>query len=259
MSLDSTGTSRSALHGQVAIVVGVGGQIGGATARELAARGAAVACLDSSLEAVQVLAEAISITGGTADAQQVDVTDDSSVKEAIAAVRQKRPDITILVNAAGIQGPTGLRTHEIDDESFWKVQEVNLMGAVRVSRHVLPTMLERRYGRIVHLSSMAGKDGNALMSPYSTSKAALIGLVKAMGKEYATSGITINALAPAMLDTPFNASHPPEMRKALIAMIPMGRTGTVAEAVAAICWIASPECSYTTGFVFDLSGGRATY
>jgi 2-dehydro-3-deoxy-L-rhamnonate dehydrogenase (NAD+) len=152
-----------------------------------------------------------------------------------------------------------VKAHDVDLEDFDTVYRINLRGALVASQAVLPGMLEQNYGRILHVASIAGKEGNAGMAAYSATKAGLIGLVKSMAKDYAETGITINALAPAVIQTPMVDALPQATVDYMTAKIPMRRCGTLQEVAAMIAWIVSPACSFTTGFTFDLSGGRATY
>lgn len=247
------------LRGQGVVVVGAGAGIGRATALLLAARGAGVACVDRDLAAAEETACAVNENGGSAIAAFGDVTDPPSLKEAFdTAVRTFR-QVHAVVNCAGVQGPLGMRSHEVTLDDLDAVYAVNLRGALAVSQMALPHMLDNRYGRIAHVASVAGKEGNPNMIGYSATKAGLIGMVKAQGKEYAEDGITVNALAPAVIRTEFVASQPPEVVSYMTEKIPMRRTGTVEEAASILAWMVSPECSFTTGFTFDLSGGRATY
>jgi 2-dehydro-3-deoxy-L-rhamnonate dehydrogenase (NAD+) len=163
------------------------------------------------------------------------------------------------VNCAGITGRTSVTTHEVDVDDFDTVYRVNLRGAFLVSRSVIPRMLPHGYGRLLHVASIAGKEGNAGMLAYSATKAGLIGMVKVMGKEYAETGITVNALAPAVIRTAMVEALPQEQVDYMTSRIPMRRGGELSEAAEMIAWIVSPACSFTTGFTFDLSGGRATY
>jgi 2-dehydro-3-deoxy-L-rhamnonate dehydrogenase (NAD+) len=164
-----------------------------------------------------------------------------------------------LVNCAGITGKTNVKGHEVDLADFDAVYRINLRGALVVAQAVLPRMLAQNYGRILQVASIAGKEGNAGMAAYSASKAGLIGLVKSMAKDYAETGVTINALAPAVIQTPLVDALPQATIDYMTAKIPMRRCGTLEEVAAMIAWIVSPACSFTTGFTFDLSGGRATY
>ena len=163
------------------------------------------------------------------------------------------------MNCAGITGKTGIKAHEVEADDFDAVYRINLKGAFLLTKAVLPHMLKQDYGRVLHVASISGKDGNAGMQAYSATKAGLIGFVKSVGKDYAETGITINALAPAVIYTDMVAAMPEQQVKYMTDKIPMKRTGKLEEAAAMIEWIVSPECSFTTGFCFDLSGGRATY
>jgi 3-oxoacyl-[acyl-carrier protein] reductase len=164
-----------------------------------------------------------------------------------------------VVNCVGITGTTGIQSHEVDCHDFRHVLDVNLVGAFHVSQAAIRRMLPVGYGRIIHLASIAGKEGNAGMVAYSASKAGLIGMVKSQGKEYATSGITINAIAPAVIWTSLVDALPEEQIKYMTDKIPMARCGTLSEIADLVVWMASPAASFTTGFTYDLSGGRATY
>jgi 3-oxoacyl-[acyl-carrier protein] reductase len=167
--------------------------------------------------------------------------------------------IDILVNSAGITGQTNIKSHEVPVENLRLVFEVNFMGSYLVSKYVLPWMLKNDYGRILHIASIAGKEGNAGMLAYSASKAAVIGMTKVQGKEYAQTGITVNALAPAVIRTALVDAMPEEQVVYMTDKIPMKRCGTLTEAADCALFIVSPENSFTTGFTYDLSGGRATY
>ncbi|MBO0785233.1 MAG: SDR family oxidoreductase [Actinobacteria bacterium] len=247
------------LSGQGAVVVGAGGGIGRAAALLLAQRQASVLCLDRDATAADATVGAIAEAGGTARAQSADVTDPASLTAAFAAAVASFGQVHAVINCAGIQGPLGRRSHEVSLEDFDAVYAINLRGALAVSQMALPHMLQHGYGRIAHVASIAGKEGNPNMIGYSSTKAGLIGMVKAQGKEYAEDGITINALAPAVIRTPFLDTQPPEVITYMTDRIPMKRTGTVREAAQLLAWMVSPACSFTTGFTFDLSGGRATY
>ncbi len=242
-----------------AVVLGAGSGIGSATAHLLASRGARVACLDRDGEAAQSTVDSISSKGGDAISACTDITDRDSLEGAFRIVSNHWGQLHSVINCVGIQGQLGILSHEVSLADFDKVVAINLRGALSIGQVAISHMLPFRYGRIVHVSSIAGKEGNPNMIAYSTTKAGLIGMVKAQGKEYATSGITINALAPAVIQTPFLDTQPAEIIGYMTAKIPMARTGTIEEAAQLLCWMASPECSFTTGFTFDLSGGRATY
>ncbi|WP_316978470.1 SDR family NAD(P)-dependent oxidoreductase [Shumkonia mesophila] len=244
---------------QTAVVVGAARGIGRAVAERLAARGAAVAGYDRDAGALAEAGTAFAKKGLVLECQDVDITDEAAVAAAIERTRAHHSGIHILVNCAGITGKTGIPAHQVEAANFEAVLRINLTGAFLLTKAVVPVMLEQGYGRILHVASISGKDGNAGMLAYSASKAGLIGLVKSAGKDYAETGITINALAPAVILTDMVAAMPAHQVKYMTDKIPMKRTGKLEEAAAMIEWIVSPECSFTTGFCFDLSGGRATY
>ena len=164
-----------------------------------------------------------------------------------------------MVNAAGIVGPTSTRITDYSLSAFDDIYSVNLRGAFLMTRHAIRIMEKRNYGRILLIASIAGKEGNPGMVGYSATKAGVIGLVKGVGKEDAETGITVNGLAPAVIRTAMNENTAPEQLEYMISKIPMKRLGTVAEVASIATWILSKDASFTTGFVFDLSGGRATY
>lgn len=237
-------------------VVGAASGIGAAAARFLAREGVRVACLDRDVDGAAQLARSID---GEAMAARCDVTDPASVDEAVTVTAKEFGQIHGLVNCAGITGRTNVKGHEVDLADFDRVYQVNLRGAFILSQAILKHMLPFGYGRVLHVASIAGKEGNAGMTAYSATKAGLIGLVKSLGKDYPETGITINALAPAVIRTPLVDALPEETVKYMTDKIPMRRCGELKEAAAMIAWIVSPACSFTTGFTFDLSGGRATY
>jgi NAD(P)-dependent dehydrogenase (short-subunit alcohol dehydrogenase family) len=242
-----------------AIVVGAASGIGRAAAEFLARKGIAVGCVDRDGAGAEEAAEAIRRSGGTAIAATADVTDDATVRPAVERVAREFGPVQALVNCAGVTGKTNVKAHAVDLEDFDAVCRINLRGALVLSQAVLPQMQAQNYGRILHVASIAGKEGNAGMTAYSASKAGLIGLVKSMAKDYAETGITINALAPAVILTPMVVALPQATVDYMTAKIPMRRCGTLEEVSEMIAWIVSPACSFTTGFTFDLSGGRATY
>jgi NAD(P)-dependent dehydrogenase (short-subunit alcohol dehydrogenase family) len=242
-----------------AIVVGAASGIGRAAAEFLARKGIAVGCVDRDGASAEEAAEAIRRSGGTAIAATADVTDDATVRPAVERVAREFGPVQALVNCAGVTGKTNVKAHAVDLEDFDAVCRINLRGALVLSQAVLPQMQAQNYGRILHVASIAGKEGNAGMTAYSASKAGLIGLVKSMAKDYAETGITINALAPAVILTPMVVALPQATVDYMTAKIPMRRCGTLEEVSEMIAWIVSPACSFTTGFTFDLSGGRATY
>jgi 2-dehydro-3-deoxy-L-rhamnonate dehydrogenase (NAD+) len=244
------------LSGQTAIVTGGASGIGLAIARRLRADGAFVALFDFDPKAFAALDREF---GGQGRGFKADVTDESSVRSAVAEVLKERGRVDILVNSAGVTGKTNVRSQEVAVDDFDFVLRVNVRGPFLTSKHVLPAMLERGYGRILHIASIAGKEGNAGMVAYSTSKAALIGMTKVQGKECAENGVTVNALAPAVVRTPMVDALPEAQVKYMTDKIPMKRCCTLDEVAATAAFIVSPAASFTTGFTFDLTGGRAVY
>jgi len=246
------------LAGQVFVVVGGGGGIGGEIVRHLVARRASAVVADRDRAAAErVVASVVDV--GRATAVSADVTEPSSLEAAVAQAIDRFGTLHGVCNAAGITGETGRPSHEIALADFDRVVAVNLRGAFALSQAALPPLLERRYGRILHIASIAGKEGNAGMVSYSASKAGLIGMVKSQGKEYATSGVTVNAMAPAVIRTELVERMPPAQVEYMTSRIPMARCATLAEAAELAAWILSPAASFTTGFTFDLTGGRAVY
>jgi NAD(P)-dependent dehydrogenase (short-subunit alcohol dehydrogenase family) len=189
----------------------------------------------------------------------VDITREDMVKSAIEKVAERFGRIDLLINSAGITGKTNIKSHEVATEDLLSVFNVNFMGSYFTSKYALPVMLRHNYGRILHIASIAGKEGNAGMLAYSSSKAAVIGMTKVQGKEYAGTGITVNALAPAVIRTALVEAMPEAQVRYMTDKIPMGRCGTLEEASDLVVFIVSEQTSFTTGFIFDLSGGRATY
>lgn len=246
-------------EGQTAVVVGAADGIGKAAATLLAQRGVRVACLDRNLAGAEEVARSLTSDTAAALAVGTDVVDAASVEHAIGRVREELGPVAALVNCAGTTGVTGRKSEDVDVEDFELVYRVNLRGAFLLSKAVLPGMVAEGYGRVLHVASIAGKEGNAGMVAYSATKAGLIGMVKAQGKEYAETGVTVNALAPAVIRTAMVEAMPPAQVEYMTERIPMRRTGRLQEAAETICWAVSPACSFTTGFTFDLSGGRAVY
>ncbi len=242
--------------GQVAIVTGAASGLGLAITKKLAAEGAQVALLDLNAAALQTTA---GLVGPNAAVFPVDLTNEERVRSIIAQIGEKFGRIDILVNSAGVTGKTNIKSHDVDTSDLRFVFDVNFMASFFTARAVLPWMLKQNYGRILHIASVAGKEGNAGMLAYSASKAAVIGMTKVQGKEYAETGITVNALAPAVIQTPMVDVMPPQQVKYMTDKIPMKRCGTLDEIAHMATFIVSPETSFTTGFTFDMTGGRATY
>ena len=247
---------QTGFNAQVAIITGAASGLGLVIAHKLLNEGAYVGLFDVNIEALRE--EFI----GNPDKEEfvsVDVTDPAMVEKGVEQVVARFGKIDILINCAGITGATNIKSHEVDPENMRKVFEINFMGSFNTSKAVLPHMLANGYGRILHIASIAGKEGNAGMLAYSASKAAVIGMAKVQGKEYADTGVTINALAPAVIRTPLVEAMPDTQVQYMTDKIPMRRCGTLEEAANMAAFIVSAENSFTTGFTFDLSGGRATY
>ena len=242
--------------GKVVVVTGAARGIGLAVAERLAGKGWTVVGLDRDGETLETRMASLR---GTGHAVATDLVEHAEVEKAISGIADKFGRIDALVNCAGITGKTGVKAHEVDPDDFDLVYRINLYAAMLLTRAVVPVMLRNGYGRILHVASIAGKEGNAGMLAYSATKSGLIGLVKSAAKDYAETGITINALAPAVIRTDLVAAMPEAQVKYMTDKIPMKRTGELEEAAAMIEFIVSPECAFTTGFTFDLSGGRATY
>ena len=244
---------------QVALITGAAQGIGFGISRRLGSEGAAVALLDKDEARLNSAAEELAGSGVTAQAVSGDVTDQAQVAAAVAQVLEKFGKIDVLVTCAGITGETNVRPHEVDPADFDRVMALNVRGMYLCIRAVLPAMLQADYGRIVNIASISGKDGNAGMLAYSTSKAAVIGMTKVIGKEYADTGITCNCIAPAVVRTAMVDALPDEQVKYMTDKIPMRRTGEIEEIAAVVAFAASREASFTTAFTFDASGGRAVY
>ena len=243
-------------NGQVAIVTGAASGIGLAIAHKLLAKGAQVILFDLNSEGLH---EEFDSYGDRAVPVSIDVSNQALVEQTVKDMAGRFVKIDILVNCAGITGLTNMFSHEVDSADLHKVFEVNFMSSFYTSRAVLPHMMDKGYGRILHIASISGKEGNVGMLAYSASKAAVICMAKVQGKEYAERGITVNALAPAVIRTPLVDNMPEKQVRYMTDKIPMKRCGTLEEAANIAAYIVSPFNSFSTGFTFDLSGGRATY
>ena len=231
--------------GRTALVTGGASGIGAATAPRLRAGGAEVAVFDR--EPVEGY---VSLTGDIASSADVDA--------AVARAEEELGRIDVLVNSAGIPGES-LRTVDVSDEEWQRVFAINANGSFYMCRAVLPGMIERGYGRIVLVASIAGKEGNPMAAAYSASKAAVIAMTKAIGKDVAGSGVLVNCIAPAVIETPILAGLSQQHVDYMVERIPLGRMGAPEEVAALICWLASEDCSFSTGATYDVSGGRAVY
>jgi 3-oxoacyl-[acyl-carrier protein] reductase len=228
--------------GRVALVTGGASGIGAAVAERLRAGDAQVVTFDAS---------------GEADIQG-DVRRSQDLDGAAERIEQEYGRLDILVNSAGIPGES-LRTVDVTDEEWERVLAVNATGSFYACRAVLPGMIARGYGRIVLVASIAGKEGNPMAGAYSASKAAVIAMTKAIGKDVAGTGVLVNCIAPAVIETPILDGLSKQHIDYMVERIPLGRIGTAAEVAALVAWLASEDCSFSTGATYDISGGRAVY
>ena len=233
--------------GRAALVTGGSSGIGAAVARRLHDEGARVASFDLDARAPHGV---LALTG--------DVARSADVEAAVAEAQDALGPIDVLVCSAGVPGAS-LATVDVTDDEWRRVMGINADGVFFSNRAVIPGMVERGYGRIVNVASIAGKEGNPMAAAYSASKAAVIALTKAIGKDLARTGVLVNCVAPAVIDTPILEGITAEHIGYMVDRIPMGRVGEPEEVAALICWLASEECSFSTGATFDISGGRAVY
>ena len=243
------------LTGQTAIVTGAATGIGEAIARRLARAGATIAVADLNLDGAQTVATSI---GGDSFGVAIDISRSDSVNQTIAAVLKQRGQIDILVNNAGLGGKAA-PLWEQTDEDWQRIIAVNMTGVFNCCRAVITHMRGRKYGRIVNIASIAGKEGNPNMTGYSATKAAVIGFTKSLAKEVALDGICVNSVAPAVIRTKILDQLTAAQVDYMTERIPMRRTGTTEEIAAVVHFLASPDCSFVTGQCYDASGGRATY
>jgi 2-dehydro-3-deoxy-L-rhamnonate dehydrogenase (NAD+) len=240
--------------GRAAIVTGGASGLGKAVALRIVAEGGRVALWDIDGDALAIAAAET----GAERVETLDIADADAVGRAADATHRALGQIDILICSAGITGATA-PVHDFPIESWNRVVAVNLNGLFYCNRAIVPMMLAHGYGRIVNVASVAGKEGNPNASAYSASKAGVIGFTKSLGKELAGKGIVANALTPATFESPILDQLPQSQVDYMRARIPMGRLGDVDESAAMICFMASEECSFTTGATFDTSGGRTTY
>lgn len=251
--------NKPRFEGEVAVISGGADGLGKGIAERIASEGGTVALFDMNKQVLDKTVSEFKSKGFDASGYLVDVSSEEMVSQSFEQVEAAYGRIDIMINSAGIVGPTSTKITEYPTDAFDKIYAVNLRGTFLMTKYAIKAMEKKNYGRILLIASIAGKDGNPGMVGYSSTKAGVIGLVKGIGKEYAETGITINGLAPAVIKTAFNENTDPRQMEYMLAKIPMKRLGTVDEVAAMSAWIVSQECSFSTGFVFDISGGRATY
>ena len=243
---------------QVAIVTGSGEGLGFGIAQRLGNEGAKILIVDNSAEMAETASQSLAEQEIPVEVTLGDVGEEETAESAVRKAIDTWGRIDILVNNAGIAGNSA-NVWELSVEEMDRVYSTNLRGVFSFCHHVIPHMIERDYGRIVSIASIAGKEGNPKAVPYSATKAGVIGLTKSVGKELATTGIRVNCVTPAVVRTRILDQLTQEHIDYMLSKIPMGRTGEVEEVAALVAWLASDECSFSTGAVFDISGGRATY
>ena len=250
---------KDRFKGQNAVVTGAAQGIGAVIAERLAKEGAHVGILDQNCEKIDQTIQQIKEQDGSASGLVCDITSPEEIASRFRDFVKSQGSLEIVIHSAGIVGPTGMNMEEVSSEAFEQVCKVNLTGSFNVLKYALPHLKANNYGRVLMIASIAGKEGNAGMTCYSASKAGVIGLVKAAAKEYAKTPISINALAPATVMTPMVEAMPKHQVDYMKDKIPKGRLGKLEEVAAMSCFIVSRECSFSTGFTYDLSGGRAVY
>lgn len=248
----------SRFEDQTAIVTGAAEGLGYGIAERLGSEGARVVIVDMNGEAAEQASKSLGERGIAAEVVIGDVGDEDTARRAARIAADRWGRIDILVNNAGIAGHSA-NVWELSVEEMDRVYRTNLRGVFSFCHHVIPYMLERDYGRIVNIASIAGKEGNPKAVPYSATKAGVIGLTKSIGKELARTGVRVNCVTPAVVRTRILEQLTQEHIDYMVSKIPMGRTGEVSEVAALVAWLSSRECSFSTGAVFDISGGRATY
>jgi len=241
--------------GKVAVVTGAARGIGKETATRISKNGAKVALWDYDEKNIQLLSEKI---GNNSIPLKVDVSDENSIKNAAEIVRDKLGIPSLLVNCAGVAGDNAT-VADTDPNEWRRVININLTGTFLCCRELVSGMVNNNYGRIVNIASVAGKEGNPNAAHYSASKAGVITFTRSLAKEVSSSGVLVNSITPAVIDTEMLSQVSEEHKKYMVSKIPMGRMGKTSEVAALICWLLSKECSYSTAATFDLSGGRATY
>ena len=242
-------------NNKVVIITGAGSGIGKETAQRMIDNGAKVALWDynqNTLEKIQAK------LGSNAIAVNVDVSDEQSVKKAANKVREKLGSPSILVNCAGVAGINATIENTEPDE-WRRVININLTGTFLCCREIMSDMVKNKYGRIVNIASVAGKEGNPNAAHYSASKSGVITFTRSLGKELAETGILVNCITPAVIETEMLSQVSDEHKAYMVSKVPMGRMGQPSEVASLICWLSSRECSYSTAAAFDLSGGRSTY
>ena len=244
---------------KIAIITGSADGIGKAVAYRLGKEGAALALFDLNKGLLQKTVEEFEKYGIKVRGYHIDISNENQVLEAVSQVEKEWQRIDILVNSAGIVGPTSTKITDFSTAEFDKIYEVNLKGTFLITKYTLKIMEKVGVGRLLLIASMAGKEGNPGMVGYSATKAGVIGLIKGVAKEFADTNITVNGLAPAVIKTSMNGNTSAEQLAYMTAKIPMKRLGTVEEVAAMSCFIVSDENSFSTGFIYDISGGRATY